>query len=285
MREQQRYALLPFPDLLQQPFGVVARNQRHAFIQFDLFQNRHEARWVGGASDIYSKAKYIYGELDRLREIRHSDTSGTIAEVWDWPGRVLNTMFGYGIEAAGKALAAYVATYTFAEGEKLNIVAHSHGGNVVKEYTWNSNARRIDVLVTMGTPQRGDFSINMNLVSSYLNVYSKHDHIQPAGGQWWQYWLGGPLFGLLSSAGRTDRCAINIGVDHAPGVGNVGHGELHTAAVWREMLAWLGRANLSIHQPNVNGTLNSNGGCPTGPTGGGSGGGGGNPGGPPLILD
>jgi hypothetical protein len=164
---------------------------------------------------------------------------GEQAIVFEWSGHLFDRIFSGAVK-----LHNFISRHEFKEGEKLNIVAHSHGGNVAKAYT-RFDGRRIDTLITMGTPQRSDFRIYPGTVGNYFNVYSKYDLIQKSGGPW--YYFGLPF------AGRTDRCSINIGIDRASGVGRVGHGDLHTVAVWHEMERWLIRAGYGLDPVNVNG--------------------------------
>lgn len=51
--------------------------------------------------------------------------------------------------------------------------------------------------------------------------------------------VGGP-------AGRTNSCAINIGINNAGGT-SVGHFDLTSAPVWSSMLAWLNRAGYGTY--------------------------------------
>jgi hypothetical protein len=120
-------------------------------------------------------------------------------------------------------------------------VPRSHGGNLVKQYTTEQGAIRIDTLITFGTPQRSDVSFDTSMVGTYLNVYSKYDWVQRLGGPWYSFFW----------AGRTDKCAINIGIDWAPGVGRVGHGDLHTVSVWDQMVSWLQRAGYGMNPQNA----------------------------------
>jgi RHS repeat-associated protein len=153
---------------------------------------------------------------------------GEKAVVYEWSGKLFDRIF-----SGALGLRDFINAHTFRPGEKLNIIAHSHGGNVVKAYT-GMDSRFIDTFITLGTPQRSDFKIFRWRVGTYLNVYSKHDWIQKSGGPWY--------FFLMPFAGRTDRSAINIGIDRAYGLGQVGHSELHTPEVWCEMEQWLLRA-------------------------------------------
>jgi pimeloyl-ACP methyl ester carboxylesterase len=56
-------------------------------------------------------------------------------------------------QQAAQELAEFINNYQFAEGETLNIVAHSHGGNVAFLASQQVN-RQINNLVTLGTPIR-----------------------------------------------------------------------------------------------------------------------------------
>jgi hypothetical protein len=81
--------------------------------------------------------------------------------------------------AAG--LANVINGHTFAAGEKLNIIAHSHGGNVVKIASY-SIGHRIDNLVALGTPQNFDLpTIYSPAVNNYCEVSSFTDYVQFAG--------------------------------------------------------------------------------------------------------
>jgi hypothetical protein len=127
-------------------------------------------------------------------------------------------------------------------GEKLNIVAHSHGGNVIKEYSNSDFARKIDTVVNLGTPQRSDYSMNMSKVGQYINGYSMFDAIQNHG------FLDGPDGGVTTtllrgiygpaggpgSAGRIDPFARNLEI--STGRNPVGsHIELHTPESWNQI--------------------------------------------------
>ncbi|HZQ52831.1 MAG TPA: hypothetical protein VFB14_11580 [Bryobacteraceae bacterium] len=65
--------------------------------------------------------------------------------------------------------------------QPLSIVAHSHGGNVVKIASY-SISHRIDYLVNLGTPQNWDLpEINLAAVGNYCQVSSLIDYVQFAG--------------------------------------------------------------------------------------------------------
>jgi RHS repeat-associated protein len=97
---------------------------------------------------------------------------------------------------AAKALAEFINSYAFAPGETLNIVAHSHGGNIAFEASWLLN-RPIDNLVTLGTPIRGDYALNPNRVGRHFQVYS---------GIWSGVCRRGPPAQSSSRNSRRTRC-------------------------------------------------------------------------------
>jgi len=206
--------------------------------------------------------------------------SGSSTADWAAPGTEMNSLiaehFGeepvifqwrgqtYERDSAAGSLYNLIMSHTFSDGEQLNIVAHSHGGNVAKLYTWMLGARKIDTLITMGTPQRFDIPIYGPGVGTYLNIYSRHDGTQRWGGMSPYFatigsivgglsfgpvggLVGGLVGGFSGLAGRTDRCAVNIGIDTASGIGNVGHSDLHSPQVWRRMLTWLTQAGHGLH--------------------------------------
>jgi len=82
---------------------------------------------------------------------------------------------------AAKKINDIINNHVFTEGEKLNIVAHSHGGNAVFEATKSGMDRKIDNLVTLGTPIRNDYIPDFSMVDNFLNVYSRHDFVQSLG--------------------------------------------------------------------------------------------------------
>ena len=139
-------------------------------------------------------------------------------------------------------------------------------------YTYESGARMVNFLITLGMPMVG-IEPRRGSVGTWLNVYSGNDSTQTLGGfsprNFWSSravtvvtnWLGGGYWGALSlvssfipvgRAGRTNRCAINIGIDTIGGAA-VGHGDLTSGAVWNSMLGWLSRAGYG-----ANGTIPRN---------------------------
>jgi len=146
-----------------------------------------------------------------------SATFGEQAQVFEWSG---NNKTGARASAA-EGLQQMIDAHTFGEGESLNIVAHSHGGNVVKAYSQLEGAREIDTLVNLGTPQRPDYKLKGGAARTYVNAYSTADDVQTSGGEWY----------AAGQAFRTDPAARNVDLTSvAPS-----HSSLHTEKAWREL--------------------------------------------------
>lgn len=124
--------------------------------------------------------------------------------------------------AAAKMIVELVKNHKFAEGEKLNIVSHSHGGNAVFEATQRGLDHKIDNLVTLGTPIRADYAPDLSKVGNFLNVFSRNDQVQTSGGG---------LFGL----GDADRQIRVPQVQNLDATGTArGHSDL-----WKGSKTWM----------------------------------------------
>jgi RHS repeat-associated protein len=85
--------------------------------------------------------------------------------------------------SAATALANFVKHYKFAPGEQLNIVAHSHGGNVAIAAINMGLGHKVDNLVTLGTPSVPSYRLNGNGgIRNWINVYNPNDKVQTHGG-------------------------------------------------------------------------------------------------------
>jgi hypothetical protein len=86
---------------------------------------------------------------------------------------------------AARNLQELINNHEFKEGEQLNIVGFSHGGNVVKEVTTLNLNKPIDNLVFLATPHREDYKINEKAISEagkIYNFYDTNDWVQSIGG-------------------------------------------------------------------------------------------------------
>jgi RHS repeat-associated protein len=145
--------------------------------------NEHE--WAREGSDFWNAVYDTFKDVNQY--------------AFDWreySGALQVSIFmGYiGIIKGGQKLADFINNYTFAEGEKLNIVAHSHGGNIVKVASLLIN-RQVDNLVTLGTPQNTDLApINFHRAAkNHCNVSSLVDYKQFYGASPLQVYMTGYL--------------------------------------------------------------------------------------------
>jgi hypothetical protein len=129
--------------------------------------------------------------------------------------------------SAATALVNFVRHYSFAPGEQLNIIAHSHGGNVAIAAINMGLGRRVDNLVTLGTPSVPAYRLNgLGGVRNWVNLFNSFDKVQThGGGQDDSYPQTGP-------AARTQPGALNLSwnVDYGP---LESHSALHTWEAWK----------------------------------------------------
>jgi len=79
--------------------------------------------------------------------------------------------------AAAAKLANFINNYKFQPGEQLNIVAHSHGGNVALLAAGLGLNHPINNLVTLGTPF--GYATKSSGVKNWYNVTGSGDDVQP----------------------------------------------------------------------------------------------------------
>jgi hypothetical protein len=105
--------------------------------------------------------------------------------------------------AAAQKLRAMIAAHDFAPGEKLNIIAHSHGGNVALAASHLGLAHPIDVLITLNKPTllREAYTPERN-IENFYNISAARDWIQ---------WAASDLKLTLRFA--HDKNAINHTID------------------------------------------------------------------------
>lgn len=118
-------------------------------------------------------------------------------------------------------------------GEDLNIVSHSHGGNVVKDYSQIPGAPQVDTAINLGTPQRSEHIMNLERVGNYFNVYSIYDGVQDDfGGIDWETVINMDV----GFAKQRSHWGINIELNQIVEQGrlkNVGHSDYYTLPAWR----------------------------------------------------
>ncbi len=127
---------------------------------------------------------------------------------------------------AANDLAGFIKAYNFSPGEKLNIIGHSHGGNVAILAVNVGLGRTVSNLVTLGAPSRPGYHLqDPSAVANFVNVLNSFDGVQIRGGGNYE---SPAEFG---PAARTQPNALNINwnVDSGP-VGS--HGGLHSPGAW-----------------------------------------------------
>ncbi|HEY1434543.1 MAG TPA: RHS repeat-associated core domain-containing protein, partial [Thermoanaerobaculia bacterium] len=135
--------------------------------------------------------------------------------------------------AAAQSLASFIRHYNFSPGEPLNIVAHSHGGNVAIAAINMGLGRTVDNLVTLGTPSVPSYRLQgSGGVSRWLNVSNPNDKVQTHGGGD----DGAPA--QTGAAARTHPFAQNLSLD--VDFGPFGsHEWLHSADAWERITPYL----------------------------------------------
>lgn len=137
---------------------------------------------------------------------------------------------GWQRRQAAAELGKLIANYKFAPGEKLNIVAHSHGGNVAIPAANGLQGRSVDNLITFGTPvPLGSGPERTANVETFIAVSNTADLVQIAGG------LMGfvPLIGEFGIAGREQEGAINVSITDGSSPFGAHSGVYKSEATWR----------------------------------------------------
>jgi len=168
------------------------------------------------------------------------ETFGEPAEVFHWSGN--NNKKAR--EAAANNLANQINNHNFDEGEQLNIVGHSHGGNIGILASQMTD-KKIDNLVTLATPVRRSYRPNYGNIGNHINVYNSNDSIQKFGGGLVSRALGyiaGGVWGYLAGsrfefgpAGRTfSEPSANIDVASTNKEGGI----IENHSFWQDTSIW-----------------------------------------------
>jgi hypothetical protein len=130
---------------------------------------------------------------------------------------------------AADMLREIIAEHRFAADDKLNILAHSHGGNVALAASHRGLAHNIDNLITLNKPTLiGEAYRVGNNVGSFFNISAYRDRVQWAGSN-----------AKLTGNWATDLNAVNLKVDTSSS--NL---KPHGALIWDDRIregwwAWL----------------------------------------------
>jgi hypothetical protein len=125
---------------------------------------------------------------------------------------------------------------TLKPGEQLNIIAHSHGGNVAFLGTQGTGSPKVDNLITLGTPIRSDYQPNEANFANHVNVFSQFDAVQTHGGFTRGMGTAGVYQEEIGPAGRTVGGAHNV----EAGLPNLGgfFGANNHSALWGDTRVW-----------------------------------------------
>jgi pimeloyl-ACP methyl ester carboxylesterase len=110
---------------------------------------------------------------------------------------------------AAKVLVKEIVAYTEENPDgPINLVGHSHGGNVAIKASnmLADEGIKVDNLITMGTPVRGDYQLSGKNFGSHTNIYNPYDATQSIGGGA----INIPGIGETGPSGRTYKNANNI---------------------------------------------------------------------------
>jgi RHS repeat-associated protein len=134
-------------------------------------------------------------------------------------------------QEAAATLVKYINSYQFQAGEQLNVVGYSHGGNVALSGSSQDLNKKIDNLVTIGTPIRSDYRANFSNIGNLYNAYSPYDQVQIRGGN--QYHI--PGLGEVGPAGRIITNASNISMEYNAGPIQT-HLDLVSSSLWNKYI-------------------------------------------------
>jgi hypothetical protein len=155
------------------------------------------------------------------------NTFGETPQVWNWSGADNDQAR----QIAGLQLALYLQNYEKEHPcEQINVVAHSHGGNVA---FIASQFADIDNLVTLGTPI-GPYMPDIDNIGSLVNVYSTSDAVQSHGGNEYTVPFLGDEFGSANRTLPEGGPIENVQVQTQT-TGISAHSELHTPGVWNQV--------------------------------------------------
>ena len=131
--------------------------------------------------DRANRTIFVHGTFSDKTTFKDSFVSSTLDMINDknydflnWSGGNTKIARKY---AAKDLLKLINENYDYKEGEIINLVGHSHGGNVIKEFTnIYDNDYEIRIL-NYATPNRNDYKIDDEKLLEFYNIYHKDDNI------------------------------------------------------------------------------------------------------------
>jgi hypothetical protein len=148
-------------------------------------------KWEGSGGWGHDNPLFAYGNGVLAQGCEHAST-----QLLNWSGGNSDRSR---LDAAQK-LRNIIAAHRFSAGDRLNILAHSHGGNVALAASRLGLAHRIDNLVTLNKPTLvGDAYQPGTKIGNFLNISAWKD---------WTQWLGSNA--KLSRKWSIDSSALNL---------------------------------------------------------------------------
>jgi hypothetical protein len=123
------------------------------------------------------------------------------------------------VEAAIRLVLEILQAYNENPEMAINIIGHSHGGNVAiiaANILYEVYGIQLDNLVVLGTPQRDEYSLIPDAAKNFVSVFNYLDVVQTSGGNITEGYGSvnpfGVLFGEIGPAGRIHPFAQNLDV-------------------------------------------------------------------------
>jgi RHS repeat-associated protein len=141
------------------------------------------------------------------------------------------------VEAAIRLVLEILQAYNENPEMAINIIGHSHGGNVAiiaANILYEVYGIQLDNLVVLGTPQRDEYSLIPDAAKNFVSVFNYLDVVQTSGGNITEslYYL--PSIGEIGPARRIQPLATNLNV--SPWIPSTtlpwtAHGMMHRSTV------------------------------------------------------
>lgn len=146
--------------------------------KYILLKNNKEAK---KAKHRDNRTIFVHGTFSDSTTFKDEFIASTLDMICDynfnllnWSGK--NTKIARK-EAAKNLLKLIDNEYEYKKDEIINLVGHSHGGNVIKEFTnIYDNDYKIRIL-NYATPNRPDYKIEEEKIIDFYNIYHKNDNI------------------------------------------------------------------------------------------------------------
>jgi len=194
------------PLIASDPSGLLTK-VIHGTLPFED-QLNSRAEWRDSSNNLIQKATSDFGET---------------AALFEWSGGDNHWERLY----AASRLAAEINQYQFQPGEQLNLVTHSHGGNVAFLASWMID-HPIDNIVSYNLPVLPEYQPDSSKIHNVVNMYSGADLAQVLAGT--QQSLSKLVGRMLGSTG--ERIGEILGLGQFGFAGYIVNGAKNFDATW-----------------------------------------------------